>query len=64
MDISDQSFSLFSPVEFPISFLGPKSIIQKCLTLSMVIYYVVIITNSQVKRVTRLEGITGKCAGG
>ena len=47
MDISDQGFSLFLPVEFPTSFLGPVSTIQKCLTLSVVIYYVVIIISSQ-----------------
>jgi hypothetical protein len=47
MYISDQGFSHFLPVEFPTSFLGPISTIQKCLMLSMVIYYVVIITSSQ-----------------
>jgi len=33
----------FLPVEFPTNFLGPISTIQKCLMLSVVIYYVVII---------------------
>jgi hypothetical protein len=63
MDISAQGFSLL-PVEFPTTFLGSISAIQKCLSLSKVYYFVVVITTSHVKRMATVEGITGKCVGG